>query len=103
MDWDGVDGRMPTAREVGEKPNHPRANPLLRAVHPSPRGALPYIKGYNREAGGRGSGGIGFRLPKTPLPYQDHVDFSGAVDAGDYLVLDVGGAAGSGYQVHVAA
>ena len=87
-----------------KRSNHPRTNPRLRSDRPSPRGALPYIKVYNREAGGRGSGGIGgIRLPKTPLPYQDHVDFSGAVDAGDYLILDVGGAAGAGYQVHVAA
>ena len=62
------------------------------------RAALPYIRKRNRRAE---SGG--FALLGNPLPYQDHVDFAGAVDAGYYFVLDVGGAAGAGYQVHVAA
>ena len=75
---------------------------LERGSSPTSRRASLY-KGIYREAGGRGSGGVGIRLRKTPLPYQDHVDFSGAVDAGNYLVLDIGGAAGAGYQVHIAA
>ena len=62
MDWDGVDGRIPTAREIGERLNHPRAKPRLRSARSIHRGALPYIKVYNREASGRGSGGIGIRL-----------------------------------------
>ena len=56
-----------------------------------------------KEARSRRAESGGFALFGNPLPYQDHVDFAGAVDAGYYFVLDVGGSAGAGYQVHVAA
>ena len=36
------------------------------------------------------------------LPYEDHVDFAGAVYALDHGLVDVAGAARPAYQVHVA-